>query len=236
MPIDHGVLPVDVKMARITASRNTPKKQAPLDNSGQSSKKSNRNAQVFGEIEKISNMPIDHGGSKSLADHHHNTTTKLFTRGLIDFKASVDERMMANLYLDILKSLKHSTNLANELSYNISRRLQQNESHAGNKRSIHAARMTTKPATKKRQKISEKQHAAVRKLTSPSKALQKPDYSFRARNSMFPDPNNCEAFHQQRRDETPTNLHQLNATATKRKLETTAPLTKSTHQSAAPTA
>ena len=91
MPIDHGDLPLDVAATWTVIAENTPTKQAPLDNPGQSSKKSSRNAQVIGEIRKINNMPIHHGGFESPTDQHRNATTKLFTRGLLDFKASVEK-------------------------------------------------------------------------------------------------------------------------------------------------
>ena len=229
MPIDHGDSPLDVAATWTVIAEKPQKKHATLDNPGQSSKKSNRNAQVFGEIEKINNMPIDHDGFESSANHH-NTTTNLFKHGLFAFKASVNRRKEASLYLDITKNFEDITNLLLELKYNKDQRLHREESPSGNKRK---AGPTAKPAPKKRQK----QHAAVKTTTAITQAPQKPDYSFRARNSRFPDPNNCESFNLHKREAIPTGQpHQLNATAMKRKIETLASLAKTTLQSTAPTA
>ena len=200
MPIDHGDLPLDVAATWTVIAKNTPKKQASLYNQGQYSKKSNRNAQVFGEFGKINNMPIDHGGSESLANHHRDTTTKLFAHGLLHFKASIDKRMKDNLHLEIIKSLESSINSVNALCYDIHRNMRRKDSFAGNKHGQHGqhgqhvagstTEPTTKPAPTKRQKKSH-QFAAVETTTALSKVS---NYSFRVRNSMFPDPNNCESF------------------------------------------
>ena len=192
MPIDHGDLPLDGAATWTAMAKNTQKKQAPLYNLGQSNQKSNRNAQLFGEIGKIKNMPIDHGGFESPVDHQRNMTTKLFTRGLLDFKASVDNRMRATLFLEILETQENLAILLNKLEYNWNRRLRQEASHSGNKRKV---RMTTNPAPRKRQKTC---HNETNKPTTTTTTQAVKGYCFVARNTMFPDPNNCHSFNPKR--------------------------------------
>ena len=130
-------------------------------------------------------MPIDHDGGFKLPANHHNTTTNIFRHGLCAFKASVNERKEASIYLDITKNFEDITNLLLELKDNKNQSLHQKESPSGNERK---AEPKDEPASKKRQQKSQKQHAAVETVTAFTQTLQKPDYSFRARNSHVPQP------------------------------------------------
>ena len=134
---------------------------------------------------------------------------------------------------NITKSVEEITESINAINYNYDRRLRQEESHSGNKRIRHASGLTTKPEPTKRQKKSQ-QFAAVEKTTTAlSKVSEKPNYSFRARNSMFPDPYNCKSF--ELHNESPLYRPQkLNAATTTKKIAMCA-TTKTTHQPKAPT-
>ncbi|WP_317205542.1 hypothetical protein [Janthinobacterium sp.] len=227
MPIDHGDSPLDVAATWTVIAKNLSKNQVPLYNQGQSSTKRNKNNQAFVEIEKLTNQGIDHGSSEPLAVLYRNTTTKLFKRGLLDFKASVVKRMEATLYIELAKNAENLTISLEELLYNYDRRLRQQESITGNKRKVGP----TKLAPRKRQKKSQKQHAAFEKATVITQAPQKPHYTFWARDSMFPDPSNCASFNNQPKEGTPADQsHQLSATASKIKIKKPGPLTTTTHK------
>ena len=197
---DHGVSPLDAAATWTIDGGNAPKKQVPPVNPGQLRKKCNQNDPKIDEIENILdeienlNLTIDYDLGLLAAHHQSITTTNIYKQKLVAFRASMEKRMMVNLALECATSAENLSKCLTELNYNIDR----------NKRCTHVARLITIPAAGKRQKICQKQSKTEKNSTTTTQASR--IYSFIARNTMFPDPNNCHSFNPQKREENSPNL------------------------------